>query len=133
MLIDKFEEEMLAESLGGTMGTVSYTHLGMGRSPYTGFWGNLSKEDKKTVNDAIALVRIEDLKYPSNEPVATSKLCSPNKKDSNNRKIPATNKVQRCIPQNGRYWSKPTSAFSLLAARPVSYTHLDVYKRQGVY
>ena len=37
--------------------------VGMGRSPYTGFWGNLSKEDKKTVNDAIALVRIEDLKY----------------------------------------------------------------------
>ena len=25
--------------------------VGMGRSPYTGFWGNLSKEDKKTVND----------------------------------------------------------------------------------
>ena len=37
--------------------------VGMGRSPYTGFWGNLSKEDKNTVNDAIALVRIEDLKY----------------------------------------------------------------------
>ena len=28
--------------------------VGMGRSPYTGFWGNLSKEDKNTVNDAIA-------------------------------------------------------------------------------
>lgn len=39
------------------------------------------------------------LEFSSNEPVATSKLCSPNKKDSNNRKIPATNKVKRCIPQ----------------------------------
>lgn len=37
--------------------------VGMGRSPYTGFWGNLSKEDKNTVNDTIELVRIEDLKY----------------------------------------------------------------------
>ena len=57
------------------------------------------------------------LEFSSNEPVATSKLCSPNKKDSNNRKIPATNKVKRCIPQNGRYWCNPKSAFSLLAAR----------------
>ena len=36
--------------------------IGMGRSPYTGFWGTLSKKDKQIVNDAISLVRIEDLK-----------------------------------------------------------------------
>ena len=36
--------------------------IGMGRSPYTGFWGTLTKKDKQIVDDAIALVRIEDLK-----------------------------------------------------------------------
>lgn len=33
----------------------------MGRSPYTGFWGRLSKEDKRIVEEAISLVRIENL------------------------------------------------------------------------
>lgn len=37
--------------------------VGMGRSPYTGFWGNLSKEDRRIVDDAIAMVRIGELKY----------------------------------------------------------------------
>lgn len=37
--------------------------VGMGRSPYTGFWGSLSKEDKKIVDDAIVLMKIDDLKY----------------------------------------------------------------------
>jgi iron complex transport system ATP-binding protein len=35
--------------------------IGLGRSPYTGFWGGLRKEDKKIVADAIALIKIEDL------------------------------------------------------------------------
>ena len=35
--------------------------IGMGRSPYTGFWGTLSTEDKRKVEEAIRLVRIEDL------------------------------------------------------------------------
>lgn len=35
--------------------------IGLGRSPYTGFWGNLSKEDYKIVDNAISLVRIEEL------------------------------------------------------------------------
>lgn len=35
--------------------------IGLGRSPYTGFWGNLSKEDEKFVNQAISLVRIAHL------------------------------------------------------------------------
>ena len=35
--------------------------IGMGRSPYTGFWGRLGKEDKQIVEEAIAMVRIENL------------------------------------------------------------------------
>lgn len=33
----------------------------LGRSPYTGFWGNLSAEDQKIVDNAIALIKIENL------------------------------------------------------------------------
>ncbi len=36
--------------------------IGMGRSPYTGFWGTLTRKDKQIVDDAIALVGIEGLK-----------------------------------------------------------------------
>lgn len=35
--------------------------VGMGRAPYTGFWGALSKEDKEIVSDAIAQVGISEL------------------------------------------------------------------------
>ncbi len=35
--------------------------IGLGRSPYTGFWGKLSREDDKVVENAIALVKIENL------------------------------------------------------------------------
>lgn len=35
--------------------------IGLGRSPYTGFWGTLAKEDEAIVNQAIALVKIENL------------------------------------------------------------------------
>ena len=35
--------------------------VGLGRSPYTGFWGTLTKEDKVVVNNAIRLVGIESL------------------------------------------------------------------------
>ncbi len=35
--------------------------IGLGRSPYTGFWGSLSKEDEKIVDEAIAMVKIENL------------------------------------------------------------------------
>lgn len=35
--------------------------VGMGRSPYTGFWGKLRKEDQVIVNDSIKLVNIQDL------------------------------------------------------------------------
>lgn len=36
--------------------------VGMGRSPYTGFWGALSKEDYRIVENSIELVGITDLK-----------------------------------------------------------------------
>lgn len=35
--------------------------IGMGRSPYTGFWGRLSKEDNRIVDRAIEIVRIGNL------------------------------------------------------------------------
>ena len=35
--------------------------ISMGRSPYTGFWGNLSATDEIMVDDTIALVKIEHL------------------------------------------------------------------------
>lgn len=35
--------------------------IGLGRSPYTGFWGNLSKEDEGIVDKAISLVKIDNL------------------------------------------------------------------------
>ena len=36
--------------------------VGMGRSPYTGFWGNLSKEDNLIVDEAIDFVKISSLR-----------------------------------------------------------------------
>ncbi len=35
--------------------------VGMGRSPYTGFWGKLSRQDKEIVRHSIELVKIEEL------------------------------------------------------------------------
>ena len=35
--------------------------VGLGRSPYTGFWGSLSEDDKKIVDESIALVGITKL------------------------------------------------------------------------
>lgn len=37
--------------------------VGMGRSPYTGFWGRLRGRDKEVVEQAIALVKIEKLTH----------------------------------------------------------------------
>lgn len=36
--------------------------VGMGRSPYTGFWGNLSGHDKEVVDEAISLIKIDNLR-----------------------------------------------------------------------
>lgn len=35
--------------------------IGLGRSPYTGFWGKLSDDDHKIVDKAISLVKIDNL------------------------------------------------------------------------
>jgi len=35
--------------------------IGLGRSPYTGFWGTLGKEDEEIVENAISLVKIQNL------------------------------------------------------------------------
>ncbi|KAA6336586.1 iron complex transport system ATP-binding protein [termite gut metagenome] len=35
--------------------------IGLGRSPYTGFWGRLDKNDEKIVDSALSLVKIENL------------------------------------------------------------------------
>ena len=35
--------------------------VGLGRSPYTGFWGTLKESDRRIVHEAIARVRIESL------------------------------------------------------------------------
>lgn len=37
--------------------------ISMGRSPYTGFWGKLGKEDKRVVDESISLVKIEELRF----------------------------------------------------------------------
>ena len=37
--------------------------VGLGRSPYTGFWGNLDSNDKAIVNEAISLVGIDSLRH----------------------------------------------------------------------
>lgn len=39
------------------------TLVGLGRAPYTGFWGRLSVRDKDAVNNAISLAGIEQLRY----------------------------------------------------------------------
>ncbi len=36
--------------------------VGMGRSPYTGFWGNLSGHDKEIVDETISLIKIDNLR-----------------------------------------------------------------------
>lgn len=37
--------------------------IGLGRSPYTGFWGRLRGRDKEVVEESIALVKIENLAH----------------------------------------------------------------------
>ena len=39
-----------------------YELVGMGRSPYTGFWGHMSDYDRRVVEESIALVGIEGLR-----------------------------------------------------------------------
>lgn len=37
--------------------------IGLGRAPYTGFWGGLGEEDRRAVDRAISLVGIEELRH----------------------------------------------------------------------
>lgn len=39
-----------------------YELVGMGRSPYTGFWGRLDTHDKEVIEESISLVKINDLR-----------------------------------------------------------------------
>lgn len=36
--------------------------VGMGRAPYTGFWGSLSSKDEEIINESLELVKIQHLK-----------------------------------------------------------------------
>ena len=52
---------VLTERLG--LANMSVEELvGLGRAPYTGFFGNLSKSDREIVDEAISLVKIGDLR-----------------------------------------------------------------------
>lgn len=40
-----------------------YELVAMGRSPYTGFWGQLNPRDKEIIDESISLVRIDSLRH----------------------------------------------------------------------
>ncbi len=67
--ISKYQDSELARTLGvvlterlslANMSTEGL--IGLGRSPYTGFFGNLNDNDRRIVDEAMSLVRIENLK-----------------------------------------------------------------------
>ena len=66
--IEKYPEKELATLIGVVLtekfeikNMTSYQLIGLGRSPYTGFWGKLALEDKEKIEEAISLVKIENL------------------------------------------------------------------------
>lgn len=66
--LDEYTDKELSTTLGVVLtekcdirNMTSRELIGMGRSPYTGFWGKLSQEDKRVVDMSISLVRIENL------------------------------------------------------------------------
>ena len=68
--IDEYSDKQLARTIGVVLTTkpdvqnMSVTELvGLGRSPYTGFWGNLSEDDNRIVDEAIGMVNIGNLKH----------------------------------------------------------------------
>ena len=68
--IDEYSDKQLARTIGVVLTTkpdvqnMSVTELvGLGRSPYTGFWGNLSEDDNRIVDEAIVMVNIGNLKH----------------------------------------------------------------------
>lgn len=68
--IDDYSDKQLARLVGLVLTekcdirNMSVTDLiGMGRSPYTGFWGMLSADDRAVIDRAIALIGIEKLAH----------------------------------------------------------------------
>lgn len=68
-LLSQYKDSELAKVIGVVLtDRISLTNMtvedlvGMGRSPYTGFWGNLSGHDKEIVDESIALVKIDNLR-----------------------------------------------------------------------
>lgn len=66
--LSSYSPRQLAKEIGIVLTTKSDTPMlsvreiiGIGRSPYTGFWGRLSADDEKIVSDAINHVGIESL------------------------------------------------------------------------
>lgn len=66
--IEKYTEKELASLISVVLtekfdikNMTSYELISLGRSPYTGFWGKLSYEEKKKIDEAIALVKIQQL------------------------------------------------------------------------
>jgi len=66
--IDNYSDKRISRTLGVVLTercdirNMSVRDLiGMGRSPYTGFWGKLMKEDREIVENAIRMVHIEEL------------------------------------------------------------------------
>ncbi len=67
--IDRYTDKQLSRLIGIVLTekpdiqNMSVEELvGMGRSPYTGFWGTLNAEDRRIVSEAIRLVGIDALK-----------------------------------------------------------------------
>lgn len=66
--IDEYNEKQLAKMIGVVLTTKMEVQnmtaeelVGMGRSPYTGFWGSLSDEDHRIVAEALNMVGITGL------------------------------------------------------------------------
>jgi len=66
--IDSYSDKELARTIGVVLterpntGDLSVTELiGLGRSPYTGFWGRLNPIDESVVKEVISWIRIEEL------------------------------------------------------------------------
>lgn len=67
--LESYSDKELARLIGVVLtekpdvGQMTATELvGMGRSPYTGFWGSMDDDDWQVVDQAFGLVGIEDLK-----------------------------------------------------------------------
>ncbi|MDE7115096.1 MAG: ABC transporter ATP-binding protein [Muribaculaceae bacterium] len=68
--LDEFSGKELARTIGVVLterpkleNMDVETLVGLGRAPYTGFWGKFSSADKEAVEKALALTGIEDLRH----------------------------------------------------------------------